>query len=807
MSKESKSSRTYKNLVIVESPSKARTIEKYLGSDYKVTSSLGHIRDLPKNELGIDVDAAFKPTYIVSPDKKKTVSELRKLAKSSDTVLLATDEDREGEAIAWHLAEALGLKPANTKRIVFHEITKNAILRAIENPRDLDKHLVDAQQARRVLDRLVGYQLSPVLWKKVQRGLSAGRVQSVAVRIIVEREREIEAFKHESSYRVLAEFDLEDGKILKAELKEKLQTIDEVVEFFESIKDENFTIEDIQKKPTKKTPAAPFTTSTLQQEAARKLGFSVKQTMVVAQKLYESGKITYMRTDSLNLSEEAIAKAANEINSSFGEKYHNARRYKTKDASAQEAHEAIRPTNFAASTISGDSGQQKLYELIWKRTVASQMADAQIEKTTATISISNNEKKFGAYGEVIKFDGFLKLYMESSDDENEDEGGKKMLPPINKGQNLPLLELNGIESFKRPPARYNEAALVKKLEEMGIGRPSTYAPTISTIQAREYVVKEDRPGYERKVQLVKLEEGKVVKDEKTEIAGAERAKLFPTDTGMVVNDFLVKFFPEIVDYKFTAKVEEEFDEISKGNKDWSKMLASFYKGFSKTLEDSENITRKEASQSRDIGIDPKSGKMITARIGRYGPMLQIGDVEDEEKPKFAPIPKDKRIETITLGEALKMFELPREVGYSPDGYKVVTQIGRFGPYVKCHNTFASITQEEIFSIDLDEAMEKIKAKEKAQAEKLIKEFPDEGVKIQNGKYGPYITYQRKNHKIPKDLVPQDLTLEECMSIIGGTAEKKSAPKKKATKTTTKSKTKTSKSKSSTTKKKPSSKSS
>ena len=761
-----------KSLVIVESPAKAKTIEKFLGSEYTVTSSKGHIRDLPKKGMSIDIENNFVPTYEINEDKKKVVQELKKLVKDANHVLLATDEDREGEAIAWHLYEALGLKKKETKRIVFHEITKNAILKAINNPRELNIELVDAQQARRVLDRLVGYELSPVLWKKVKTGLSAGRVQSVAVRLIVEREREVEAFKNESSFRVTAEFQSKDGKLFTAELKKKIPTYEEAKDFVQSLIGADYTIEKLEKKPAKKRPAAPFTTSTLQQEASRKLGFSVKQTMVVAQKLYENGKITYMRTDSLNLSESAIQQAKEEIVLNYGEKYSSPTRYKTKSEGAQEAHEAIRPTDFALQEVKGDRNSQKLYELIWKRTIASQMAEAQIERTIATIGISGLDDKFEARGEIIRFDGFLKVYIEDTDDEGEENGNGKILPPLQENETPMLLSCKARETFKRPPARYTEASLVKKLEELGIGRPSTYAPTISTVQDRGYVVKEDREGEERKYKQVLLSDDKITDETLTEITGAERNKLFPTDIGSVVNDFLVKFFPDIIDFQFTAKVEQEFDEIANGNKKWNKMIADFYEPFHKDIEASADISRKDATQTRELGNDPKTGKPIFARVGRYGPMLQLGETEDEEKPKFAPIPQGKKFDKITLEEALPYFELPRHVGDSPDGYKVVTQIGRFGPYIRCNKTFVSITHDELFSIELDEAMERVKAKEEEKSKNELKLFEGSDVKVLNGRFGPYITDGKKNVKVPKDLKPEALTLEQCVEMIDKAPEKK-----------------------------------
>lgn len=769
MSKEKK----FKSLVIVESPAKAKTIEKILGADFHVTSSVGHIRDLAKKDMSIDIKNGFIPKYEISPDKKKTVSELKKLVKESETVWLATDEDREGEAIAWHLCEALGLDYKDTKRIVFHEITKTAISKAVNNPRIIDKNLVDAQQARRVLDRLVGYELSPVLWKKVRKGLSAGRVQSVAVRLIVEREREVRDFLSESSYRIIGEFLTEEGKKFTAELRKRFKTLEESTEFLEAIINSTFTVSDLTVKPGKKSPSPPFTTSTLQQEASRKLGFSVKQTMVVAQKLYESGKITYMRTDSLNLSEEAINNAANFISTEFGAKYSKPRRFKTKNDSAQEAHEAIRPTNISASEIKGEKDQSRLYELIWKRTVASQMAEAELEKTVANIDISNSQEIFTATGEVVKFDGFLKVYMESTDEDNTEENGSKMLPKIRKGENPIREKVTGRQVFKNPPARYTEASLVKKLEEMSIGRPSTYAPTISTIQDRGYVEKSDREGKERKYYTLELKESNVNIEEKTEITGTEKSKLFPTDMGFVVNDFLVKFFQEVVDFNFTAKVEEEFDEIAGGKLEWQSMIAKFYHPFHKTIENSNDISRDEAVQSRELGIDPKSGKPVYAKIGPYGPMFQLGDKEDNDKPKFASLTKGMSMDEATLEDALKLFDLPRIVGTSSDGSEITAQVGRFGPYLKLGSTFASISEDEIFSISLEEAESRINAKKSAAENSNIKEFKEnDKIKVRKGRFGPYVTDGKINAKIPKGTEPSSLTLDECIALIENSSSKK-----------------------------------
>ncbi|MCO5249840.1 MAG: type I DNA topoisomerase [Candidatus Kapabacteria bacterium] len=755
-----------KSLVIVESPSKAKTIEKILGSDFLVTSSVGHIRDLPKKDMGIDIENGFKPTYEVSQDKQKVVTELKKLAKNAETVWLATDEDREGEAIAWHLFETLKLSDKKTKRIVFHEITKTAILNSIENPRSLDKNLIDAQQARRVLDRLVGYELSPVLWRKVQKGLSAGRVQSVTVRVIVEREREIDAFESEPNYRVVGDFISAEGKNFRAELKQRFENFDKTKAFLEKIRNSGFKITDVVVKPSKRTPSAPFTTSTLQQEASRKLSFSVKQTMVVAQKLYENGFITYMRTDSLNLADSALEQAKSVISAEYGSKYSHLRHYKTKSSSAQEAHEAIRPTDLSKSEIKGDSNMMRLYDLIYKRTLASQMADAVLERTVANIEISNDNNVFVATGEVIKFDGFLRLYFESTDDENGVDDDSKILPPLTKGQIVDYSSITSRETFKNPPPRYTEASLVKKLEELGIGRPSTYAPTISTIQDRGYVEKKDLEGKQRAYSFFKLTRDALKSEQKTEITGAEKSKLFPTDVGMVVTDFLMKFFTDIVDFNFTAKVESEFDDIAKGKKTWQKMIQGFYGKFHKTIEASQDIKRTDAVENRVLGNDPKTGKPIIARIGRYGPMLQIGESDDEEKPKFAKMPKNSRLDQITLEEALKAFDLPRIIGTDANGVEISAQIGRFGPYLKHDKTFVSIKEEEIHEIALEEAIIRIQAKSDANKANTLKLFPsNESIKVLNGRFGPYITDGKKNARVPKDKIPADLTLEECQELL------------------------------------------
>lgn len=760
-----KKSEKGKELVIVESPAKAKTIQKFLGENFVVKSSFGHIRDLPKNDTGVDIQNNFEPTYVIDPDKKKVIDELKKESKEANTVWLASDEDREGEAIAWHLSEALNLPKEKRKRIVFHEITKKAIEQAIKNPRDIDFNLVNAQQARRILDRLVGYELSPILWKKIKANLSAGRVQSVAVRLIVEREREIQNFQSKTFFKVTGIF-VANGQTFKAELDKKFDTEKEAQEFLEKCKNAEFTIESIETKPTKRSPSAPFTTSTLQQEASRKLGFSVAQTMTLAQRLYEAGYITYMRTDSVNLSDYALETAEEVINDFYGKKYHQKRQFTTKSKNAQEAHEAIRPTYINKLQIEGEKNEQKLYELIWKRTVASQMADALLEKTIAKINISNRDEKFIAQGEVIKFDGFLKLYIESTDDDAESEDNKNnILPPLSKGEKLNVKQITAIQRFTHHPPRYTEASLVKKLEELGIGRPSTYAPTISTIQKRDYVVKQDKEGTSREYVLLTLESNKINKEIKTEITGTEKSKLFPTDLGFIVTDFLIKHFPEIMDYQFTANVEEEFDEIALGKLDWRKMLQKFYQPFHKdvlkTIEESERSTGE-----RVLGTDPKTGKKVIARIGRFGPLVQIGEQDDEEKPIYAKMPKNKSIQTITLEEALNLFQLPKVLG-KHNGKEVIVNIGRFGPYVMYDGTFASIPKDEDpHTITLERAIELITAKQENAQSKIIQSFDEEGIQVLNGRYGPYISYNKKNYKIPKDKDPKSLTLADIITIIG-----------------------------------------
>lgn len=766
------------NLVIVESPAKAKTIEKYLGPDFMVKSSYGHIRDLPSKGMNIDIEGGtFAPNYEVNDDKKKVVNELKKAAKGK-TVWLASDEDREGEAIAWHICHALKLDPKETKRIVFHEITKPAITKAVKNPRTVDQHLVDAQQARRILDRLVGYELSPVLWKKVQAGLSAGRVQSVAVRIIVERENEIRAHEAKGSFKATAEFDLGKGAVLKAEVKKKFPTQSKARNFLEEVLKSDFTVESLETKPSKKKPAAPFTTSTLQQEASRKLGFSVKQTMMVAQRLYEAGKITYMRTDSVNLSELALDQAAKVITSQYGAEYASRRRYKTKKADAQEAHEAVRPTDFGVTDAGADRNQKRLYDLIWKRTLASQMAEAQIEKTTAKILVSESSEKLTAQGEVIKFPGFLEVYLEGTDDEDDDSAlTKNMLPPINEGQKLDLIMAQAKETFTRPPARYTEASLVKKLEEEGIGRPSTYAPTISTIMNRRYVEKADREGKDRAVNYMVLEKGVITETEKPEKFGSEKSKLFPTDLGEVVSEFLVKFFPEVVDYSFTRRVEEDFDEIAQGKKAWSDVIKSFYEPFHTTVEAAGGISREEAIQARELGIDPKSGKPVIARIGRYGAMIQIGTKDDEEKPKFASIPKTTTMKEITFEEAMELFKLPRVVGKTAEGEEIKANNGRFGPYVQVGKLYASMKEGDPMTVTLEEARVLITEKQEKEKNKYVQVWEEEKISLLRGPYGIYIKNDKANVKIPKTVEePEKLTLEEIKKIIKEAPAKKSRKK-------------------------------
>ena len=770
-----------KNLVIVESPAKAKTIEKFLGKDFKVMSSYGHIRDLKKKDLGIDLENDYTPIYEVPADKKKVVDELKKAAKEAETVWLASDEDREGEAISWHLYKTLKLDEKKTKRIAFHEITKDAILHAIDNPRKIDENLVDAQQARRVLDRIVGFELSPVLWRKVKPALSAGRVQSVAVRLIVEREREIQAFKSEASYRVTAIFIKEENGVrseIKTELNKRLKTKKEALEFLEKLKQANFKVEDVETKPVKKSPAAPFTTSTLQQEASRKLGFPVSMTMMVAQKLYESGKITYMRTDSVNLSGLAINTTKNEIESVYGKQYSKVRQFSTKSKGAQEAHEAIRPTYINEHTVSGTAQEKKLYDLIWKRTIASQMADAELEKTTITVGISNNESlKFTAVGEVIKFDGFLHVYLEGTDDENVDSE-TSLLPAVKAQEALNMKESTATERFTQRPSRYSEAALVRKLEELGIGRPSTYAPTISTIQNREYVEKSNIEGTERRYNILTLKKGQIADTEKTEITGTDKGKLIPTDTGMVVNDFLTEYFPGILDYNFTANVEKEFDQVAEGEENWTKLIDKFYKVFHPVVESATNMQTDHKIGERILGTDPKSGRQVSVKIGRFGPMVQIGIQEEEEKPQFAGLQKTQSIATITLDEALKLFELPRSIGEF-EGKDVSVGAGRFGPYIKHDGKFISLPKGyDPYSVNIEDAIPLIEEKRKKDAEKVIKIFAEDAdLQILNGRYGPYIAYKKANYKIPKGTTPEELSFEAAMKIVEATDAKPAAKAK------------------------------
>jgi DNA topoisomerase-1 len=773
-----------KNLVIVESPAKAKTIEKYLGKDFKVESSYGHIRDLVQKDMGIDIANNFAPKYAVSADKKEVVKKLAKLTKEAETVWLASDEDREGEAIAWHLAEALGLNPATTNRIVFSEITKKAIEKAIENPRRINLDLVNAQQARRVLDRLVGFELSPVLWKKVKAGLSAGRVQSVAVRLIVEREQEIKSFETQSYFRVVALFTNNDGKTIKAELNKRFNNEKEAQQFLEQCQKHSFSIDSIETKPAKKSPAAPFTTSTLQQEASRKLSFPVGLTMSVAQKLYEAGLITYMRTDSLNLSDEASSAAKAEITSAYGAEYSKPRKFSTKSKGAQEAHEAIRPTYMNRHSAGGNDAQKRLYDLIWKRTVASQMAEAQLERTTLKIATPQEKLEFVAKGEVIKFEGFLKVYLEGNDDDEDADETKDMLPLSKKGDSLSVDEISATQRFTKHPARYTEASLVKKLEELGIGRPSTYAPTISTIQKRQYVEKSELTGRQRDYVQLQLSNDSITNNTLTETTGADKNKLIPTDIGTVVNGFLVEHFQNILDYNFTARVEQQFDEIAQGQEEWANMIDNFYSDFHPHLKKVEENSER-ATGERHLGEHPKDGKQVIARIGRYGPMVQIGKTEDEDKPKFASLRKGQHIDSITLEEALELFKLPRDLGEFK-GEKIEANIGRFGPYVRYKSTFASIKEEDgddPMTIELDRAIEIMEAKLKADAEKFIATFEDEKPVIQvlNGRYGPYIKSGRRNFKIPKDVEdPKTLTREDCLAIMEEAGKtKKAAPKRKA----------------------------
>lgn len=832
-----------KSLVIVESPAKAKTIEKFLGKDFTVKSSIGHIRDLVDGELGVDVNNGFEPKYEVPDEKRKVVADLKKNAKSVDMVWLATDEDREGEAIAWHLSEALELKPEATKRITYSEITKDAIQKAIANPRAIDKDLVDAQQARRILDRLVGYEISPILWRKIKPSLSAGRVQSVAVRLIVDREREISSFTSVSSFKISAVFFNAKKELVKADLPKRFSSKKEAAAFLEKCKDAMFSVVSVETKPAKKSPSAPFTTSTLQQEAGRRFGYSVAQTMRIAQGLYENGKITYMRTDSVNLSNTALGQAKAEVERLYGKEFVNIRQYKTKSKGAQEAHEAIRPSDLGLSDVEGNAQEQRIYDLIWKRTIASQMSDAILEKTTATISISGLQEYFVAQGEVLKFEGFLKVYLEGKDDE-DDENTEGILPPLKTGENLINREITALERFAHHPPRYTEATLVRKLEELGIGRPSTYAPTISTIQKRNYVVKEDRVGVKRNLSLITLKDKIISEESKSENTGAEKAKLFPTDIGMVVNDFLMNNFKDIMDFNFTAKVEEEFDEIADGKLVWTRMLSEFYKPFHKTVEHTAE-TSEHQSGERMLGKDPVTGKQVIVRLGKFGPIVQIGHQDDEEKPRYASLRKDQRMDTITFDQAMELFKLPRNLGVYDGGDVVVTigrfgpyikyrdefvslpkeddpytislervkeilngprlpkvlgklndedvivAKGRFGPYVKYKNIFASIGKgEDPFATTLERAIELVTAKEKKEIEKTITVWDEDSrVKVVNGRYGPSIQAGKKFFRIPSDKKPQELTLDECLTIAGLKDEGKKSIKKKAVPAGAKRKTK------------------
>ena len=776
-----------KNLVIVESPAKAKTIEKFLGKEYKVMSSYGHICDLKEKEFSINTDT-FEPEYEIPANKQKVVNELKAEVKKAEIVWLASDEDREGEAISWHLFTVLGLKPENTRRIVFHEITKNAILSAIENPREIDTNLVYAQQARRVLDRIVGFKLSPVLWRKVKPALSAGRVQSVTVRLIVEREREINRFATESSYRVTAQFtpvNPEDGSsTIGTELSTRFKTQEEAKAFLESCKGATFTIDEVNTKPMKKYPAPPFTTSTLQQEAARKLGLSVMQTMRIAQSLYESGYITYMRTDSVNLSSLCLNSCKKVITESIGEKYLKTRQYSTSSKGAQEAHEAIRPTYMENKTIEGTQTEKRLYELIWKRTIASQMADAQVEKTTVNIAISDHKESFIATGEVTLFDGFLRIYRESTDDETSAE--TKTLPPVHIGEELSTQVITATERFTQHPPRYTEASLVRKLEELGIGRPSTYAPTISTIQQREYVLRGDKPGTERSYTRLTLSDGKIATYEETEKVGAEKSKLMPTDIGIVVNDFLLENFPEIMDYNFTATVEKDFDAIAEGNKQWVEPISTFYSGFDTLVSNTLQAKSERKVGERVLGTDPASGKPVSVKIGRFGPIVQIGTSTDEEKPRFAQMKPGQTLETITLEEALELFSLPRTLG-NFEGKEVTIGAGRFGPYIKHNNIYVSLPKShDPLTVSLEEATELIEGKRKAEAERIIKTYEQEpALQVLNGRFGPYIAYNGKNYKLPKSATPTELTLEECLEIVKQQSEREPAAAKGGRKQTKK----------------------
>ncbi len=775
-----------KNLVIVESPAKAKTIEKFLGPDYKVMSSYGHICDLKKKDLSINIDT-FEPIYEIPTDKKKVVTELKEAAGKAEMVWLASDEDREGEAISWHLFETLGLKPEKTKRIVFHEITKNAILHAIETPRDIDTNLVYAQQARRVLDRIVGFKLSPILWRKVKPSLSAGRVQSVAVRLIVEREREIKEFVPEASYKVVAIFKLNisgtDHEV-RADYSGRFKTKDEAYAFLEKCKGAEFKVNDITTKPLKKLPAPPFTTSTMQQEATRKFGFTVMQTMMLAQRLYESGKITYMRTDSVNLSTLCLDSCRKVISESMGEEYVKSRQFTQKAKGAQEAHEAIRPTYMDNQTIDGTAPERRLYELIWKRTIASQMADAEIEKTTVSITSPKIDGEFTVTGETVKFDGFLKVYRETRDDDNVESQESQGLPEFKKGQKLDFSQISAYERFTQHPQRFNEAALVHKMEELGIGRPSTYAPTIGTIQQREYVLREDIEGRRRECDMLRLENGEIKEQTIAEVYGTEKSKLVPTDIGMVVNDFLIEYFPDIMNYNFTAQVEKEFDDIADGDKQWKSVISTFYDKFNPAVNNAMTLKNEHKVGERILGNDPISGKPVSVKIGRYGPIVQIGSAEDEDKPRFAQMKKGQTIETITMEEALELFRLPRTLGEF-EGSTVSVGTGRFGPYIRHDKFYVSLGGvADPLTITLDEAVKMILDKRESESKKVLKTFPgNPDMEVMNGRYGAYIAYQGSNYKIPRNMDPASLTEEECQDIIKRQIEKTgSAPKRRIFKT-------------------------
>ena len=773
-----------KNLVIVESPAKAKTIQKFLGNEYKVMSSFGHIRDLHKKDFSIDVEHGFKPIYEIPEDKEGQVKKLKEEADKADVVWLASDEDREGEAIAWHLFEVLGLSEENTRRIVFHEITEPAILEAIEHPRSIDLNLVDAQQARRVLDRIVGFELSPVLWRKIMPGLSAGRVQSVAVRLVAEREKEIKAFTSEPYYRVSAHFANSEGSEFTAELNKHLPDHETAMAFLEDCRQATYKVKDVTVKPLKRSPAPPFTTSTLQQEAARKLGLSVKQTMRLAQRLYEEGLITYMRTDSVNLSKLAIATISKEIEENIGERYLKVRRYRTTSKGAQEAHEAIRPTYISNHTITGTPQEKKLYDLIWKRTIASQMADAELEKTTANISVSGRKEIFVAEGEVVKFDGFLKVYFETSDDDNNAQASPELhkLPVLASGDDLTAQDIMAIQRYTQQPNRYTEASLVRRLEELGIGRPSTYAPIISTIQERNYVEKGEDKGQKRDYEIITLKGDKITTGKKSEVFGVEKGKLIPTDVGMVVNEFLVKYFPSIMDYNFTAKVENEFDEVAKGNVVWNKEIEDFYEGFHPSISNVSSLRLEHKVGERTLGNDPKTGLPVMVKIGRYGPLVQMGTADNDVKPRFASLQRGQSIETLTLEEALKLFDLPRELGEFENA-AVTIGVGHYGPYVKHNGKYVSIPNEiSPTAITLDEAIALIKSQRENEAKKVLKTFDEEpDLMVLNGRYGPYIVYKKQNVKIPKGKDAESLTLEDCRAIVAdesniskGTARKRTA---------------------------------